>query len=420
MRRCYSRALSHAFVAAALAPFAALPSQTVRDSAGVQIVENRSAGLSAARAWRVDPTPILTIGGQQADTDTLNEFNLVMGITRLSDGRYAVGVQASHAVRFYDARGKFVGSAGRKGQGPGEYQQIMGVWSTRGDTLAVLDLGEIEFFTGAGKFVGQGASRTRGDRFAYPYSVLSDGSYLGVHSSDELQTPSQAGRSRTSLAVVHVSRDGQKFDTVGTFLWPEQVFDGRSRWGQPVVFSTASVVDGDDKRFFIASPQNPEIAEFTLAGKQTRLIRLPDRGIKTPDEAIQAYRAHVIASPGEDGRPMPPAMKARFAQMLERAVYAERLPSFGKMILDRSGNLWVQRYDYRSVFLTPGPVRTQTMSVASRWDVLDANGRWITTVDLPERFTPVEIGPDYVAGLARDQDEVEQVRVYRLRKPDSP
>jgi hypothetical protein len=25
--------------------------------------------------------------------------------------------------------------------------------------------------------------------------------------------------------------------------------------------------------------------------------------------------------------------------------------------------------------------------------------------------------PDYVAGVARDEDEVEQVRVYRLRKP---
>jgi len=106
--------------------------------------------------------------------------------------------------------------------------------------------------------------------------------------------------------------------------------------------------------------------------------------------------------------------------MLERTVFAERLPSFGSMIVDNAGNLWVQRYDFRSVFFIPGPVRTQTMSVASHWDVIDANGRWITTVDLPARFTPVEIGADYIAGLARDADEVEQVRVYRLRKPDSP
>jgi hypothetical protein len=57
------------------------------------------------------------------------------------------------------------------------------------------------------------------------------------------------------------------------------------------------------------------------------------------------------------------------------------------------------------------------MTVPSIWDVLDPNGRWLCTVSLPARFTPVEIGSDYVAGLARDEDDVEQVRVYRLIKP---
>ena len=417
MRRCSLR--RSLFTAIVLAPFATAGTQTVRDSGGIQIVDNRSPGLSAARAWRIDTTPIVRIGGQHADSDTLNELNLVMGITRLSDGRYAVGVQASHAVRFYDAGGKYLGFAGRRGQGPGEFRQIMGVWTTRGDTLAVLDLGEIEFFTGAGKFVAQGASRTRGDRFVYPSSILSDGSYLGVVYR-QYRTPPPAGRSRHSAPIVHVSRDGLKLDTVGTYLSAEEVFDGKEPWGSAVVFGGASVVEGDDRRFFVSSPVQPEIGEFTIAGKQTRLIRLPDRSVKPSNEAIEAYRAWYLASPGEDGRPMGPAMKARFAQLLERAVYTERLPSFGAMIMDRSGNLWVQRYDYRSVFQTPGPVRTQTMTVATRWDVIDSNGRWITTVDFPARFTPVEIGPDYVAGLARDEDEVEQVRVYRLRKPGAP
>jgi hypothetical protein len=150
------------------------------------------------------------------------------------------------------------------------------------------------------------------------------------------------------------------------------------------------------------------------------VIRLPDRGRKPGAEEIRAYRAWALAMPGEDGRPMSPAMKARATQRIEKAVYADRMPSFGDLIVDRAGNLWVERFDYRSVFFTPGPARTQTMTVASKWDVIDQNGRWTTTVDLPARFTPVEIGADYVAGLARDEDEIEQVHVYRLRKPQSP
>ena len=406
---------SAGFVATLLLPLMAAQSQAVRDSSGIQIVESRAPMIPAPRAWRIETPPMVAIGGKPADADTISELLLVMGITRLSDGRFAVGVQASAAVRFYDTRGKYLGFAGRRGQGPGEFRQIMGVWATRGDTLIVLDNGELEIFTGTGKFVSQGASRSRGDRFVYPSSILNDGSYLGIQ-YDNYATP-PAGRTRVRVPIVHVSRDGARVDTVGTWLDAEQVFDGRERWGQRVAFSAAAVVEGDDTRFFVSSPLKTEIAEFTISGKEIRLIRLPERAAKTPNDAIKAYREWQQAMPGEDGRPMSPAMKARVAQMLERTVFAERLPSFGSMILDQTGNLWVQRFDYRSVFFTPGPVRTQTMSVPSTWDVINRSGRWETTVELPARFTPVEIGPDYVAGLARDEDEIEQVRVYRLQKP---
>ncbi|HEX6316059.1 MAG TPA: hypothetical protein VFZ73_14410, partial [Gemmatimonadaceae bacterium] len=248
--RCLRRVLL-ASVATSTIPLGVSPAQAVRDSAGVQIVENRTAGLGASRAWRISPQPLMTIGGQQADTDTLGELNLVMGITRLRDGRFAVGVQASHAVRFYDARGRFLSSAGRRGQGPGEFRQIMGVWSTRGDTLVVLDQGELEIFTGDGKFVTQGASRARGDRFVYPSAVLSDGSYLGI-AYDNVRTPPPAGRVRSSRPVVHVSRDGERVDTVGTFLSAEEVFDGRNTWGSRVAFSGYALLDGHDRSFFIA------------------------------------------------------------------------------------------------------------------------------------------------------------------------
>ena len=413
--RCHQRHSLRALGLGLIAPLMAAQSQATRDSAGIQIVENRGAALPAARAWRIDPNPLMTIGGASADTDTLNELQLVMGITQLSDGRFAVGVQASHAVRFYDSRGRYLGFAGRKGEGPGEFGQIMGVRRIRGDTLFVTDLGEVELFSGAGKFAGQGASRARGDRFVYPSVVLSDGSYLGRLYDDFAQVP--AGRRRLSLPVVRVSRDGARIDTIGSMSGPEQVFDGRQSFGASVVFSGGSVLAGDDRRFFVSSPGSTEISEFTIAGRRVRLVRLSDRTTRTSDEAIQAYRAHVRAMPGEDGRPMSPAMRARFDQFLERTVYAERLPPFGNMVVDRAGNLWAQHYDYRSEFRTPGPVRTQTMTVPSRWDVLDETGRWLCTVDLPARFTPVEIGTDYIAGLARDEDEVEQVRVYRLRKP---
>ena len=392
-----------------------LRSQVARDSAGIQIVENARPSLPGGRAWRIDPLAIVTIG-ESAGSDTMYELELVMGITRLRDGRYAVGVQASNAVRFYDAQGKFVSAAGRRGQGPGEFRQIMGVRPMRGDTLVVTDLGEVEMYSGDGKFVAQGASRSRGDRFVYPELVLSDGSYLGRLYHD-FAAPPPAGRRRESLPVVHVSRDGALLDTIARVLSNEQVYDGRQQWGMPVAYSGYSYVAGDDQRIFVNSPTSLDVSEFNRDGKLTRLIRQPHPPVRTSAEAKQAFRAWYLAMPGETGRPMPPQMKAQLAEQLERTQFADELPTFAHMIVDKAGNLWVQRYDYRLDLGTPGPARTQTMTVPTHWNVHDAGGRWLCVVELPARFTPVEIGADYIAGLGRNIDDVEQVRVYRLRKP---
>jgi hypothetical protein len=53
----------------------------------------------------------------------------------------------------------------------------------------------------------------------------------------------------------------------------------------------------------------------------------------------------------------------------------------------------------------------------SRWSVFDASGRWLGDVALPSRFTPKEIGADYVLGIGRDADDVPHVLMYRIEKP---
>jgi hypothetical protein len=169
------------FLVAATFAAAPLGAQAVRDSAGVQIVTNESPLLAPGRAWRVDPDPTVRIGGADAGADSLYEFSLIMGVSRLSDGRIAVGVQGSSVVRFFDPSGRFVGSAGRRGQGPGEFAQLLGMSAIRGDTLFVKDVAEIEVFSGRGEWVRQGASRSRGPGYVAPRVFLNDGSYLGTN-----------------------------------------------------------------------------------------------------------------------------------------------------------------------------------------------------------------------------------------------
>jgi hypothetical protein len=48
--------------------------------------------------------------------------------------------------------------------------------------------------------------------------------------------------------------------------------------------------------------------------------------------------------------------------------------------------------------------------------VFNAEGVWLGTMNLPERFELKGIADDLVYGTARDADDVETVRVYRILK----
>lgn len=396
-----------------------LASQTTRDSAGVQIVLNERPSLPAAKAWRVAAAPLLSIGAGSplAAGDSLYEFHLLYGMAKLSDGRIAVGVQSTHTVRIFDAKGKFVSSFGRQGKGPGEFQQIMGVHHTRGDTLVVTDLGELEWYSGAGKFIrpGAGDGRNGSERFIWPGAFLENGASVGFDLNDPA-VPA-AGRQVKQSRVFVVEADGARRREIGRAANSEAVFDGTTRWGRPIEYAPFGRLASDGRHIYHGYASTYRIDQWTAEGKVVRSIRRAFTPVPMNDAVKAEFAKHRLSMPGEDGRPASPELKALFEKNLKNAVYAPTLPAFHEIRTDRGGNLWVQHYDPLMALYTPGPVRVQTIAKPTRWDVFDANGRWLTTVELPARFTPQEIGADYVLGVARSEDDEEGVRMYRLVKP---
>ncbi len=397
-----------------------LNAQTVRDSAGIQIVESSRPALSGARAWRLSPKPFLEIGSRASDVgavqDSLYELLRVNGIVRLSDGRVAVANDGSLTIRFYDQAGKFVSYAGREGQGPGEFQQLMRMTRKGGDTLVITDNGEVEYFSGDGKFVRRGVHRgAEQSQFHFPEAWFRDGSFIAADYAPTAPPP--AGRTLMRVPLLRVSADGAHVDTLGTFpLW-EQIFDGRTPFGRSIMFSPTGQLACDGERVYVGFPDRYEISVYSGDGRLERIIRRPWHPAAVGDADKAAYRRHALDSGGENGRPFPPEVRARFEKSLESVVFAEQYPAFSTMTADRAGNLWVRQYDYRAEFRTAGRVRMETPVVATRWDVFDGQGRWLITMTLPARFAPLEIGDDYMAGLSRDDDDVEQVQLYRLVKP---
>jgi hypothetical protein len=145
--------------AAACAPdssSSARPTPTVRDSAGIQIVENPPVTEQDLPFWSVDTVPALTIG--QLDGDPAYEFTSIQNVTQLANGMIVVvdgQGESTSEFRFYDAAGKHVATHGRTGQGPGEFQWVNFIGGAGGDTVVAVDFParRISWLSAAGGFV---------------------------------------------------------------------------------------------------------------------------------------------------------------------------------------------------------------------------------------------------------------------------
>jgi hypothetical protein len=127
---------------------------TVRDSAGVRIVENPSEGIwTETSRWGLEET--LVIGTAEGDPDY--QFGNISGIAvDASGGIYVLDQQASH-VRAFDAEGQYVATFSGPGNGPGEIGQGAGpVLLGNADTLIVPDLANqrVSLFDTAGESHG--------------------------------------------------------------------------------------------------------------------------------------------------------------------------------------------------------------------------------------------------------------------------
>jgi hypothetical protein len=113
-------------------------------------------------------------------------------------------------------------------------------------------------------------------------------------------------------------------------------------------------------------------------------------------------------------RDAPPAVR----QAMERATlafrFAEHAPAFGRLVLAETGELWVSDFDPRATL--PGPPALLAPKRPQHWSVFSADGTWLADIVLPARFLAYEMGRDYVAGVVVDEDDVEHVTLFRLRR----
>ena len=151
----------------------------VRDSAGIAIVENGEPIWAAGEGWRVLEEPAVDIG--VLDGDPVYQLFDARDAARLASGEIVIANRGTQELRFYDAAGRFLRSAGREGEGPGEFRSLVSVAVVEDSIFAYdIRLNRISVFESTGRFVRSFRLESPADGRSYPSPVgaLPDGSLL--------------------------------------------------------------------------------------------------------------------------------------------------------------------------------------------------------------------------------------------------
>ncbi|MGD8239592.1 MAG: 6-bladed beta-propeller [Armatimonadota bacterium] len=337
------------------------------------------------------------------------ELFRVVGAARLSDGRVVVANAGTNELRFFDPAGRYLKSAGREGDGPGEFRDIWLMERFDADSLVVYDAIQrrISIFDPEGVHVRDVSLAARGwISLVVAVGRFSDGSYLGRAGYGQASRLSP-GRMRDSVLALRIGPDRDTVDTLVAF--PDRIRHVQRRssgsspttFRSPIHFTPHTIMAACADRMLVGTGDTYELRAYGLDGSLSSIIRKEQVALPVTtadvDSVLAQYRERRSGDPGLD----------EFMEAQEKVPAAETMPAYRSFRADSDGNLWVEEYRRPSDYVP-------------RWSVFDPEGHFLGTVTGPERFSVTDIGTSYVLGIVKDQTGVERVILYGLAKPSPP
>ena len=380
------------------------PTVVLRDSAGIQIVQNHAPEWDDGERWTVAAEPSVVVGGYRGADEPADSSHLVWaiaGLAPLSDGRIAVLSSREKKLFLFEPSGAFAGSIGREGRGPGEFWYPQHLQVLPGDTLVVWDymFGAIAYFNTSGKLLREwrvdvGAlmtsmakwNRRLPERVALP---LMDGSYivaayltpLGFYPPSPYRSPIEYFRIDSSYGA----------HPLGQWEGREHIYEPGVPGSIPFAPEAHLAVGGSPISVHLSNGDDYEVHQFSDTGALRRIIRRNADPIPITASDIAEWKEGLY--PEYNWEPWDAVM----AELPPR----EFRPAVAGLLVDSKGYLWVA--DRRD-------------ATTSEWSVFNEAGRWLGTVELPPQRVEW-IGEDLILGVNEDPDTgVEVVEGYRLSR----
>lgn len=348
--------------------------------------------------WSLSEEPLVAIGQLQGEAAYL--FEHVAGVVLLPGGGVAVADRGSASLRVYDADGSLQVEMGRQGEGPGEFEYINRLLVFGSDTLAVYDGSLFRLTTFARNGTLLKALNLRPAPGSRPEVLV--GRFVDGDLAVSWIDLGPRDRSKVTPDVMPIARfgaDGVFIDGLATATGMVRATRG------PVPFSPRlhSFVYGDSIFF---SNGVSEITVVDASGAVARTIPLPLPRLDPGEARAQlAARVEELGARGE----LP-----RFTSAEDVAEAGEGpVPAASELLLDDRGRFWLKPYDPArdSHLLSAGAFERRAGGV---WWVLERDGSTLALVPMPDRFTPMDVRGGLVAGVIRDDLDVERVLVFEV------
>jgi hypothetical protein len=378
---------------------------SVRDSAGIRIAESETPEWREGANWTVASGPGLDIG--VADGDPALLFSRVAGVLELESGEIVVADGGSGEIRVFDESGRHKRTFGATGEGPGEFRQLLDLVGRSGDTLFLNDDNhEIEAFHLDGTHVGT----TRFEASSYPVASVaarfSDGRLMRATSPQPLPAPPGLTQWLDSTTFLLYDESGRFSGEVARRPIIEFRVEPDGRPGTTYLGPIGSLTTTREKIYY----SYPDGWNIEVRSPDGTLIELIRRSY-TP---VTVTAAHEAAAKSIYARQLASLEGPRLERILQSMRFAPVMTVHNRMLVDPTGALWVNESDADAIL-------DQTASIlgAGRWwSVFSPEGRWLGRVRMPDGLTVLSIGRDNVAGIRRDELDVEHVQLYELSRQE--
>jgi hypothetical protein len=378
----------------------------VRDSADVVLVENFGAPLwDSASAWRVGRD--LMIGGDDTRPETL--FGYVADLAVDAAGRMYVLDQHAQAIRVFAPDGSTLRTLGGPGRGPGEVSRFALSLVARGDTLLLVDWGQARLtrYHTDGRFLDAAPLPTQGGARTW-WRAGTDALYLR-----SLQRyVDDRGRWQGRDALLRLE-PGAGADTVLVFDYHPTDLGGPEEARFPLLVNAPSwtVLEGGGAAWLALDEGRVRIHDATGALRRVVTSRSWVQREPTPAEA------RLLEEKAGEKLEMLGGSREALGQL--PVEQPDRLPAVTSVVAGPEGTLWVQRLGHAEdvhpmALNTPDPPSGYGGGI---WDVLDAEGRLLGSIELPARARVMRVVGDALYAVQRDELDVERVVRLRVSRP---